>query len=257
MISRDFVLQKANKSQIDKYTTIREYFQLVFLRYFYDYSQEVVKSYFKGGTAIRFLFHSFRFSEDLDFTCVGEMKGIKRILLGIIPDIEQETGFKVLIKDEKIFAGVGVGYRLVLQPNDLLRQPLGVRLDFSFREKPIMPKTTAISVTDYPISPFPLVMHLGKDEIVAEKVRAILAREAPRDIFDLWFLLKQGVEINWSLVRTKMAYYPKIAFSQAILKKRIKTIGAGALKRDLNQFLPQNYRNYVAKIPGELEVLIK
>jgi len=66
MISSDFINQKAVSSQIDRYTIIREYVQLLFLRYFYERPQGI-KAFFKGGTALRFLFNSFRFSEDLDF----------------------------------------------------------------------------------------------------------------------------------------------------------------------------------------------
>ena len=257
MISSDFITRKANSSLVDKYTIIREYLQLVFLRYFYEVKKGP-KCFFKGGTAIRFLFNSFRFSEDLDFTCVGESGEIKDNLRDeILPKVESESGFKVLIKDEKSFGEVGIGFRLVFQPNQLISQPLGIRLDFSFREKPLEPEVSAISVFDYPITPFPLISHLSKKEILSEKIRAVLARNAPRDLFDLWFLLKQGTSLEWNFVVEKMKYYPEIKYDGEILGKEIQKYKTTDLKNELNQFLPSSYRSYYAKIPEEALVLLK
>jgi len=257
MITQDFVEKKAGNSQIDRYTIVREYLQLLFLRYFYELKTPGVRSFFKGGTALRFLFNSFRFSEDLDFTCVGKMAFIKKYLEEVLPKVEKESGFKILMKDEKFFEEIGVGYRLVCQPNDLIVQPLGIRLDFSFREKPLEPEVSAIAVGDYPISPFPLVTHLSEREILAEKIRAILVRKTPRDLFDLWFILKRGVEINWGMVEKKMRYYPNVKFSQKILKEKVKEFKTEELKKDLNQFLPVSYRNYYLKIKEETLKLLE
>jgi len=257
MISLDFITRKANSSLVDKYTIIREYLQLVFLRYFYEVKRGP-KCFFKGGTAIRFLFNSFRFSEDLDFTCLGESEKIKDNLENeVLPKVESESGFKVLIKDEKSFGKIGVGYRLSFQPNELISQPLGIRLDFSFREKPLEPEVSAISVFDYPITPFPLINHLSKKEILSEKIRAILTRNAPRDLFDLWFLLKQGTSLSWDFVIEKMKYYPEIKYGGEILEKEIQKYKTTDLKNDLNQFLPSSYRSYYTKIPEETLVLLK
>ena len=257
MITASFINQKALDFQIDRYTVVREYFQLLFLRYLYRQKLQGMKLFFKGGTAIRFLFNSFRFSEDLDFTGLGRMKKIEEVLKQILPDCEKESGFKIMVKDEKLFEEVGVGYRLVLQPNELIKQPLGIRLDFSFREKPLEPEVSSIAVFDYPITPFPLVTHLSKKEILAEKVRAILTRETPRDLFDLWFLLKQGTLLEWDFVIKKMKYYPEVKFDKKILEKEIQKFKPEELKKDLNQFLPANYRDYYSKITEEILTLVQ
>jgi len=256
MIEPVFIDQKTAESQIDRVTIIREYVQILFLRYFYEKKGPDKKVFFKGGTAIRLLFNSFRFSEDLDFTCLEQASQVEQILKKILPQLETESGFKILIKDRREFRGVGLGIRLVLQPNELIRQPLGIRLDFSFREEPLEPEVSAIS-TDYPVSPFPLVSHLSKREILAEKIRAILTRGRPRDLFDTWFLLKQKTEINWDFVTEKMKYYPKIKFSLKKLTGKICKFKPEELKKDLNQFLPVNYRQYYPKILKELVAMIE
>jgi len=252
MISLDFIDSQAAKSQIDRYTIIREYVQLLFLRYFYENNRSQIKAFFKGGTAIRFLFNSFRFSEDLDFTCTGSMIEIKKSISDIVPRVETEAGCRILVKDEKTFKEIGVGYRLVLQPNEYIRQPLGIRLDFSFREKPLEPEVSSISVYEYPISPFPLVTHLSVREIMAEKVRALFVRGMPRDVFDIWYLMKKGVKLDWKLLDKKMKYYPEVNYDRNILQKKIQEFKTEDLRKDLNQFLPVSYRNYYQKIVEEV-----
>lgn len=257
MISADFVDRKASSSQIDKYSIIREYFQLLFLRYFYEIEDaKGIQAYFKGGTALRFLFGSFRFSEDLDFNCGGTADGLKSALQTLLPKLELESGCEILVKDEKVFEKRCVGYRLVFQSNLLLKQPLGVRLDFSFREAPLEPKVSAVAPLDYPISPFPLVKHLSVEEILAEKIRAILTRNQPRDLFDLWFLLKRETEMRWDFVVKKMKYYPDVPFDQQILIEKIEGFKPEELKKDLNKFLPRNYREYYPKFISEVLELL-
>lgn len=258
MISADFVDEKASRSQIDRYSIIREYFQLLLLRYFYEVEgAEELKAYFKGGTALRFLFGSFRFSEDLDFTCGGATDRLLKVLQTILPKLELESGCEVLIKDERVFEERGVGYRLVFQSHSLLKQPLGVRLDFSFRETPLEPEVSAVTPLDYPISPFPLVKHLSAKEILAEKIRAVLTRSQPRDLFDLWFLLKREVGLRWDFVTEKMKYYPDVPFSQRLLLKKVEEFKPEGLEKDLNKFLPRNYRNYYPKFVEETLGLLK
>ena len=67
MLDKETAQDLSKKLNIDLFTIYREYLQLLFLKYFYN-QKETDKVYFKGGTALRFLFGSFRFSEDLDFT---------------------------------------------------------------------------------------------------------------------------------------------------------------------------------------------
>src|SRR5438445_12643189 len=51
----------------------------------------------------------------------------------------------------------------------------------------------------------PTVLALGVREIVAEKVRALLQRRMPRDVFDVWFLIeKKGIKLDAELLRKKL-----------------------------------------------------
>lgn len=239
MITEEFLIKKSNQYRIDKTVIIREYLQLVFLNYFYQKNKKI---YFKGGTAIRFLFNSFRYSEDLDFTCGDNQIDIADYLKKIIPSIKNESGFDVVLEEEKKYKDFATRYLLRFEPNQLLKQVLRIKLDFSFREKPLDVSTTILSINDYPISLMSVVQNYSKIEILSEKIRAMFTRNKPRDLFDLWFLLKQNTPINWKFVIEKMKYYPDVLYGKEILLKNLEKYNEKDFEGDLGQFLPQQYR---------------
>lgn len=65
MITRQFITDIATKYQTTEGNVAREYCQHLFLSYFYK-KPKSEKVLFKGGTALRLIFKSPRFSEDLD-----------------------------------------------------------------------------------------------------------------------------------------------------------------------------------------------
>jgi len=241
MLDKQAVENLSAELKIDSFTIYREYLQLLFLKYFYD-QKESEQVFFKGGTAIRFLLGSFRFSEDLDFSSLlNEAKLIKLINKSLV-DLNREV--KVDFKQNKTIAQAFSG-RLFekLAGFDFA---LTVKLDFSLREKPVLPENSLIE-TVFPISPFPKVVHLAKEELLAEKIRAILTRNRGRDIFDLWFLLSKKVPIDWKLVNKKMKLYKKTA-DMAKLIQAVQKISQSQIKDDLNKFLPLNYRDLVLQL---------
>ena len=88
-------------------------------------------------------------------------------------------------------------------------------------------------------------------------MRAVFTRNQPRDTFDLWFLLKQETAINWQFVKKKMTYYPKVKYSSDILSEIIKKTDPETFKRDLNQFLPEQYRRIYPQILLETKEMVK
>ncbi|MEK7127369.1 MAG: nucleotidyl transferase AbiEii/AbiGii toxin family protein [Patescibacteria group bacterium] len=256
MISDDFVKQKSLLWKIDERTIYREYLQWLFLQVFYQHKFSQSSAFFKGGTALRLLFRSFRFSEDLDFTCTGTPENLQAVIDEVVNFLPKETNLEVHLRDEKFFAKVGLGVRIVFSGKGF-KQPLGIRLDFSFREKPLDGLLTVPICQDYPISMLPPIAHYSKKEITAEKIRAIFARNKNRDIFDLWFLLKSGENIPWDMVEEKMKYYPEIVFSKDLLVEKISSLKPADFTADLNQFLPVNYRNLYNSFLTELTQLIK
>lgn len=253
MINYDFVVKKAEREKIDTVTIIREYWQFIWLQKIYE-RKESSKIYFKGGTAIRFLYGSFRFSEDLDFTSLLSKRENKKITSGSFRQISRTTVEEVELKEQRTLLD-SLSFRFLFS-TPFASQKFSVRMDFSKREKPFTHEKSVLVPFDYPITPYPLVVHFAKEELLAEKIRALFIRKKPRDLFDLWFLLTKGVKIEEGLIKKKMKIYPKIHFSLEELMKIIKKMEEKKLKQDLNQFLPYQYRYFYKELKDQVLKLL-
>jgi predicted nucleotidyltransferase component of viral defense system len=81
MISDDALLNLHNRYQTTDLNIRREYIQHLFLSYFYQQPQ-TNQIFFKGGTALRLIYKSPRFSEDLDFgSTLHDVNEIEKALL--------------------------------------------------------------------------------------------------------------------------------------------------------------------------------
>lgn len=244
MLTKEIANNLSKELKIDLFTIYREHLQLLFLKYFYS-QKETAQIFFKGETALRFLFDSFRFSEDLDFTSLVKKEALETIIKKALKDLEKEVG-KISFRPEKTIEKAFTGR--IFQELEEFKFPLTIKLDFSLRERPQRPNTSIIE-TVFPISPYPQVAHLEAEELLAEKIRAIFMRIRGRDLFDLWFLLSKKVPIDWCLVDQKMALYQEM--ENATLERlieRVKEISQEEIKADLTKFLPWNYRNLVDSI---------
>jgi hypothetical protein len=242
MLSKETAQDLAKKLKIDLFTVYREYLQLLFLKYFYN-QKETEKIYFKGGTCLRFLFGSFRFSEDLDFTSLVNKENLKKIIRKTLKDLEREIE-GVRFKEKKTIANSFSGR--VFQELKEFKFPITIRLDFSLREKPFLIDTSFIE-TIFPIGPYPQVCHLKIEELLTEKIRAILTRIRGRDIFDLWFLLSKDISIDWKLVNKKMALYKKKVELEGLIQF-VERFSQKEIESDLTKFLPLTHRKLVGKI---------
>jgi len=244
MISEDQVQEFSKRLAIDAFTVIREYIQIVFLSILYS-SREGRKIYFKGGTAIRLLLKSNRFSEDLDFT--AELTA--RELDVVVNETIKKVGFIVPSVRFKRADGGMSSYTGILsyQPQGM-KYPLNIHLDFSLREKSETQKQTVLE-TDFPIAPQPIVRHMDWPEVLAEKIRAFLVRSKGRDVYDLWFMLGKGVELNWDMINRKVRMY-NIETSLQDLMDRIGALDEKIIKKDLGKFLPAFDRGLVEHLKG-------
>jgi len=245
MITQNQVKDLAEYYQIDEFTIFREYLQLVFLSYLYQH-KKANKIYFKGGTAIRLLFNSPRFSEDLDFSTEYNKKQIKEIIKKVKKQIEKEFAE---IKITTLYQGKkSIRFRLKHISSDF-KYPFVIRLDFT-KEQKAKKIINSPLVTKFPLI-FPVISHLGAEEILAEKIRALLTRGKGRDIFDTWLLLAKGIKINIPLIKKKLKQVNK-KFSEEKLIKKIKTFPLRKLKLDLNKFLPLQQRKIIKDLKTKL-----
>lgn len=247
MINKNQIEELAKHFEIDRFTLLREYLQLTFLSYLYR-EKKAVSIFFKGGTAIRLLFGSSRFSEDLDFSTKLNKKEIALILENVEKSMQNELPS---IKIFSLYTGKrGIRFRLKYQSSDF-KYPFVIRLDFNQVKKTQRIVVSPI-VTRFPIIIFPLVSHLSEEEILAEKISALVTRAMGRDFFDVWFLLEKGVWVDWRLVSQKLKEVER-GFSKESIAKKIKETSAKKLERDLSQFLPRSQRKIIGMLKEKLE----
>lgn len=241
MIDSIALKQTADKSEIDIFTILREYLQIHFLDKFYK-NNLLKKTYFKGGTAIRLIFGSSRFSEDLDFTTSHDRRTLRKIIETTVKILEDEFPD---ISTREVKTLQGYSSKLIF-PTDFSKQALTVRLDFSMRENVLEPQVSPIE-TGLPIIPLALVEHLSKREILAEKVRALLTRKKGRDLFDFWYLLSKNVKLDTSLIKEKFKIH-KSEYSLEKLKKAIGSWDEKDIDQDLRKFLPVSQRRITSEL---------
>ena len=252
MITRSQIEELAADFKIDQTSIFREYLQLQFLNYLYQ-QPKAEHVYFKGGTAIHLLLNSPRFSEDLDFAANFPKHDIKILVKAAGKEIARELpDFKISFyyQGEK-----SIRFRIKYQSGDF-KYPFVIRLDFTEKEAPLNKVISSSLVTKFPITLFPIVKHLSPEEILAEKIRAFLARGKGRDVFDIWFLLEKKVPFQLQLIDKKMAEVGK-RYSQPVLIEKISRFSQKKLDRDLNKFLPQPHRKISFTLRKELLVKIK
>ncbi len=139
-------------------------------------------------------------------------------------------------------------FRLIYKLTDF-KYPMTIRIDFSFEK----PRRLVVSpvVTKFPELVFPVATHLAAEEILAEKIRALLSRVKGRDVFDLWFLLSKNYAVDQDLVAKKIgrkAFMPE-------LRQKLARFPDKKLKLDLDQFLPEQMRK-ITDLKQRLEVLL-
>lgn len=239
MLTSNQIKEFSKSLKINESVVVREYIQTLFLKELYDekYSQNI---FFKGGTAIRLIFDGTRFSEDLDFTINDDEADFLIFINKFFKKLEKQYGF--IFKKRKTITGIKYLLTVGLKSIDY---KIFVNLDFSFREKVMMPAKSTIS-TNYPIIFTSFINHLSGDEIVAEKVRAIMTRDKGRDIYDLWFLLNKNILIDNNLVEEKLKYYGISKFEKEELIEKINKFSKEKFILDLRPFVPINEREKLA-----------
>jgi predicted nucleotidyltransferase component of viral defense system len=149
---------------------------------------------FKGGTVLKKVyFPDYRYSEDLDFTLVGEESNdqLKTWFEEAFESIREEANIPLEITDQNDHEDGGMNFYISYVG------PLGgggahknVKVDISRNEELVFTpeeRPAIINYTDleeYSLLCYPLC------EVLVEKLRSTMQRMQPRDYYDIWYLLE-------------------------------------------------------------------
>jgi len=162
---------------------------------------------FKGGTCIKkCYFPDYRFSEDLDFTLTEEtsFENIQKNLDIAFKRTHQDSGIKMSFARYDRYTHEN-SYTFFLEYEGPLLGAAGkkIKVDITIKEKitfSVKEKSVLKSYEEYSDLPDKVMIRVySLNEIAAEKIVALLdmARNEPRDLYDLWYLAVNGhVNIN-------------------------------------------------------------
>jgi len=241
MIEKRQVQKLAGSWQTTIDNVIREYFQQLFLSRLYQ-EKSSDKLLFKGGTALRIIWHSPRFSEDLDFTGVSiTVKEIEALMEGALAKMEME-GIQTDLVESK---GTSGGY-LAIFGFGAAEYKSRIQVEVSLRSGRKSLGSAALIQSDL-VAPYTLI-HLKEDALVVEKIQACLTRGKARDFYDLYFIL-----------RGRMAFKETFIRDNRLKSKIIKAVKSGKLdfKRELKTFLPVSQHIVIRGFPETLLAEIK
>lgn len=184
MLSQEIIREITKKYQTLEKNVAREYIQHLFLSFLYQEpaSEQIL---FKGGTALRIIFGSPRFSEDLDFSGLGlSQRDVDAVFLNTLSKLERYGIGAELVEAKKTSGGY-----LGILTFKLYGHLENIRFEVSFRDKVEKGETTTI-VSDF--LPAYLLRYLEESKLVGEKLSALRDRGKPRDWYDLYFILRHG-----------------------------------------------------------------
>jgi len=211
---------QAQKLAGEQHTTVdnilKEHYQIYLLDLIFNSTWEN-NLVFKGGTALRLVYGSVRFSEDLDFSLTGKVnysdfKDTVERIETVIPEAKVK---EIYNKHFTLFARVT--FTANFHPI-----PLGIKIEVNKETRRFDSKIALIR------SPFNNLEIVGRvytlESILADKIRIIehQERREPRDLFDAWYISQK--------------------LDQPLIIKEEYKYDQKELRDRLNAFLPQNYR---------------
>ena len=266
MIYQKEIYEIAEKYRVKTITVDKDWVLGHFLNAMFSFEDIRENFVFKGGTCLRkCYFPDYRFSEDLDFTLLNsdfpvndsfirkiikkaeEISGIKfsfeRNKIQISKDIEQ--GYEIKIKYW------GADHKPSQQPPPATRWHTFLKLDISHTEKiltdiQLKPINHNYSDKENIVSMIPVY---SIEEIVAEKLRSLMQRNRPRDIYDLWYLLQSFDIGKYKVLKqllTEKCDYKNIGFSGVsdFVNEKKSRRNKREWESSLNHHLPEG------KLPG-------
>jgi predicted nucleotidyltransferase component of viral defense system len=242
MLTRTQIQRLAQRNHIGMQVQERDYLQHLLLSLLYARSQALT---FKGGTALRLVYQSNRYTEDLDFNGPEDADSLRHLWRDIVADLK-DFGIQAEVRNEW---ESGVGYSFDVSYQGPLydgrdRSNGKVRVNVNRRPEPVETRRELVTSEYDDVRPF-VVTVLTLEHLMAEKVRALLVRGKPRDLYDVWLLLSQGVSPDEALIERKLALY-EMTFNADMLEEALNRVLAD-WERDLQSLLPQfvGYENAV------------
>ncbi len=191
------------------------------------------KLVFYGGTALRFVYGSPRFSEDLDLLVMKKTSfaEFKKFVAELIAKHSNWTLKDLKDKQQTIFALISIN-------DEKLKHAFSVKIEVHKPEHKPKLETKLALVTSSLSVVEPLLLVPTLKELQRLKEAALIGRKKGRDIFDLWYIA-QSLRENF-VMPAKMPMYKKREF-----------------ENELKVFLPKKYYPVINQLYEQLSQTTK
>ncbi|RKZ21807.1 hypothetical protein DRQ16_03120 [bacterium] len=216
-MEQTLAFQVATKLGVDVLEVVREYYEVLLLRGLsrLPWGGSIV---FKGGTCLRLVYGSPRFSQDLSFSLLEEIEGFGEGIEKVVapfPECEIEDIWR---KRFTYLAEIKI-------TRDYLPHPFRIKIEISRRiEEGYEWKTALVSS---PCSVYSVVMKVATlRQLYRDKIECLKKRGKARDLFDLWFISQ----------KLGLPYEPPVRMDRKILR------------RDLRRYLPPEFHRVIEEL---------
>jgi len=218
MIRQKEIIQIARNNNVPKKTIEKDWVLGHYLNTLFSFESLRKNLIFKGGTCIKKCFiENYRFSEDLDFTLEDENFNINKKLIKKINKVANDISgamFHLEYLNNTQSEDIDQGYEIKIKfwgadhhpnqrPLPFSRWQTSIKLDISFSEK--LKMKPEIKTIIHPYSDSDLITNkvytYNLNEIIAEKIRSLIQRNRPRDIYDTWYFSKTVSTDNYSIIK--------------------------------------------------------
>ncbi len=210
----------AGELRIDVTQMVREYWEVILLKNLLE-SPHGRNLVFKGGTALRLVYGSPRFSEDLDFALLedslkGKVESIARDMTAPFPETS--------ITDA---AARRWTYLWEIKVSEAwMARPFRVKVEISRR--PVGGYDYRLGLMTSPATPLQALGNVATlEQLYSDKQECLKSRSAPKDLFDTWYICQ----------RLKLPYRPPTG-----------RVSRTVLRRDLGKYLPADYRQVIEEL---------
>ena len=204
---------------------------------------------FKGGTALYIMHGLDRFSEDLDFSYIGDADEAAAKIDGLLNQVINNFGLSYSITKQK--GNILIRNREAelegIRSEFFVEGPLfgrnhtrhKIKIDISLRKDRVSKPIAAKFVSKYYDIGTILVYAMPIEEMLAEKLCAIIERNKARDLYDAFFIMKyKGIAPDENLIAKKMEFRSE-EFDTKMLVKGTKTINEREWKEELKYLVKE------------------
>ena len=220
MIIQKEIINNSKKKGIPKTTIDKDWILGHFLNTMYSFAEIQNNFVFKGGTCLRKCYvKDYRFSEDLDFTLLNEKLIIdKKLISKFIYEAQKVCGAKFHLLKINEPKQDKPGYEIIIKfwgaDHKIHQKPTSpaskwhskIKLDISVSEELVLKPENKKIFHPYSDSKFidNVIPVYSINEIIAEKLRSLIQRNRPRDIYDVWNLSKIIDKKEYSIIKNTL-----------------------------------------------------